>query len=289
MNLITIKKGTEQWKFQINQRKFMICTNNEDYELIQAIRLFSSKEKSEYRSENNIQSTIFLDEQELKTKNNLFLEVSNSYSLNEEKKLTTKTLMLKYLELKLQSSELFDTISTLDLLFESLAEEMNEDSILKILFNGMNDKQLIKLLSPYYEDDLQKDEFDMDLNELIQFQLEMIRYISSHNKKYDHIFCVMKLDHLDQTVLHTLSEIENCKFIIFTNYYRKEMPIEDLCLFENQMIDFADLEQFYYVFTQQSTSMYTLQEVKSMILNYLTNNYTQRYFDIYQELKNFSI
>ncbi len=289
MNLITIKKGTEQWKFQINKRKFMICTNNEDYELIQAIRLFSSKEKSEYRSENNIQSTIFLDEQELKTKNNLFLEVSNSYSLNEEKKLTTKTLMLKYLELKLQSSELFDTISTLDLLFESLAEEVNEDSILKILFNGMNDKQLLKLLSPYYEDDLQKDEFDMDLNELIQFQLEMIRYISSHNKKYDHIFCVMKLDHLDQSILHTLSEIENCKFIIFTNYYRKEMPIEDLCLFENQMIDFADLEQFYYVFTQQSTSMYTLQEVKSMILNYLTNNYTQKYFDIYHELKNFSI
>lgn len=289
MNLITIKKGTEQWKFQINQRKFMICTNNEDYELIQAIRLFSSKEKSEYRSENNIQSTIFLDDQELKTKNNLFLEVSNSYSLNEEKKLTTKTLMLKYLELKLQSSELFDTISTLDLLFESLAEEVNEDSILKILFNGMNDKQLLKLLSPYYEDDLQKDEFDMDLNELIQFQLEMIRYISSHNKKYDHIFCVMKLDHLDQNVLRTLSEIENCKFIIFTKYYRKEMPIEDLCLFENQMIDFADLEQFYYVFTQQSTSMYTLQEVKSMILNYLTNNYTQKHFDIYHELKNFSI
>lgn len=289
MNLITIKKGTKQWKFQITQRKFMICTKNEDYELIQAIRLFSSKEKSEYRSENNIQSTIFLDEQELKTKNNLFLEISNTYSLNEEKKLTTKTLMLKYLELKLQSNELFDTISTLDLLFESLAEEVNEDSILKIFFNGMNDKQLLKLLSPYYEDDLQEDEFDMDLNELIHFQLEMIRYISAHNKKYDHIFCVMKLDHLDQAILHTISEIENCKFIIFTNYYLKNTPIEDFCLFENQMIDFADLEQFYYVFTQQSTSMYTLQEVKSMILNYLTNNYTQKHFDIYHELKNFSI
>lgn len=48
------------------------------------------------------------------------------------------------------------TISTIDILLNSLSEEVNDESLLKIMFNGANYKQLIKMLSPYYEDELQK-------------------------------------------------------------------------------------------------------------------------------------
>ena len=133
--------------------------------------MFTSKDKSENRTENNISTKIFINEKEIELKNNMFIEISEMYSLNEDKKLTTKSLMLKYLEIKLQNQDYFDTISTIDILLNSLSEEINDESMLKIMFNGANYKQLIKMLSPYYEDELQKDEFDLTRDELILFQL----------------------------------------------------------------------------------------------------------------------
>lgn len=289
MNLITLKNGINRWNFQIDKIKFILCSDNTDYSMIQSLRAFMTKEKSEYRTENNIQYNLCLDDDEIKLKNNLLLEITDAYSLNEDKKLTTKSLMLKYLELKLQSLEFFDTLSTLDILFESLSDEINDDSILKVVFNGMNYKQLVKLISPYYENEMQKDEFDMDLNELIDFQLQMVQYISMNNKKYDNIYCFMKLDNLNNKLLESLYKIEGCKIIVFTNHYLEGMKVDDVCLLEREFIDFADMEQFYYVFFQQSAQTYCLQEVKDMIKQYLLTNYTQKNHDIYQELKNFSI
>ena len=289
MNLITLKNGINRWNFQIDKIKFILCSDNTDYSMIQSLRGFMTKEKSEYRTENHIQYNLCLDDDEIKLKNNLLLEITDAYSLNEDKKLTTKSLMLKYLELKLQSLEFFDTLSTLDILFESLSDEINDDSILKVVFNGMNYKQLVKLISPYYENEMQKDEFDMDLNELIDFQLQMVQYISMNNKKYDNIYCFMKLDNLNNKLLESLYKIEGCKIIIFTNHYLEGMNVNDVCLLEREFIDFADIEQFYYVFSQQSAQTYCLQEVKDMIKQYLLANYTQKNHDIYQELKNFSI
>lgn len=289
MNLITLKNGINRWNFQIDKIKFILCSDNTDYSMIQSLRAFMTKEKSEYRTENNIQYNLCLDDDEIKLKNNLLLEITDAYSLNEDKKLTTKSLMLKYLELKLQSLEFFDTLSTLDILFESLSNEINDDSILKVVFNGMNYKQLVKLISPYYENEMQKDEFDMDVNELIDFQLQMVQYISMNNKKYDNVYCFMKLDNLNNKLLESLYKIEGCKIIVFTNHYLEGMNVDDVCLLEREFIDFADMEQFYYVFSQQSAQTYCLQEVKDMIKQYLLANYTQKNHDIYQELKIFSI
>ncbi len=230
-----------------------------------------------------------INEKEIELKNNLFIEISEMYSLNEDKKLTTKSLMLKYLEIKLQNQEYFDTISTIDILLNSLSEEVNDESLLKIMFNGTNYKQLIKILSPYYEDELQKDEFDLTRDELILFQLDLVEYISNYNSKYDNIFVFGKLDNLSDKILQKINEIENVKLIIFTNYYNDLMNIQNTALLQDKIIDFADMEQIYYDLSQKSLRTYMLQEVEQMTINYLQQTYTQKKHDIYQELEHFSI
>ena len=107
MNLLTIKNGTNKWNLQMNHVKYIISDSSTNYTLLQAIRLFNSKDKSENRTENNISTKIFINEKEIELKNNMFIEISEAYSLNEDKKLTTKSLMLKYLEIKLQNQEYF--------------------------------------------------------------------------------------------------------------------------------------------------------------------------------------
>lgn len=289
MNLLTIKNGTKKWNLQMNHIKYIISDSSTNYTLLQAIRLFTSKDKSESRTENNISTKILINEKEIELKNNMFIEISETYSLNEDKKLTTKSLMLKYLEIKLQNQDYFDTISTIDILLNSLSEEVNDESMLKIMFNGANYKQLIKMLSPYYEDELQKDEFDLTRDELILFQLDLVEYISNHNLKYDNIFVFGKLDNLSDIILHKINKIENVKLIIFTNYYNDLMNVQNISLLQDKIIDFADMEQIYYDLSQKSLQTYTLQEVEQMTIDYLQQIYTHKEHDMYQELDHFSI
>lgn len=289
MNLLTIKNGTNKWNLQMNHVKYIISDSSMNYTLLQAIRLFTSKDKSENRTENNISTKIFINEKEIEIKNNMFIEITEMYSLNEDKKLTTKSLMLKYLESKLQNQEYFDTISTIDILLNSLSEEVNDESLLKIMFNGANYKQLIKMLSPYYEDELQKDEFDLTRDELILFQLDLVEYISNHNSKYDNVFVFGKLDNLSDKILQKINKIENVKLMIFTNYYNNLMNVQNTSLLQDKIIDLADMEQIYYDLSQKSLQTYTLQEVEQMTIDYLQQIYTQETHDIYQELEHFSI
>ena len=289
MNLLTIKNGTKKWNLQMNHVKYIISDSSTNYTLLQAIRLFTSKDKSESRTENNISTKMFINEKEIELKNNMFIEISETYSLNEDKKLTTKSLMLKYLEIKLQNQEYFDTISTIDILLNSLSEEVNDESLLKIMFNGANYKQLIKMLSPYYEDELQKDEFDLTRDELILFQLDLVEYISNHNSKYDNIFIFGKLDNLSDRILQKINKIQNVKLMIFTNYYNDLMNVQNAALLQDKLTDFADMEQIYYDLSQKSLQTYTLQEVEQMTIDYLQQTYTHKEHDIYQELDHFSI
>lgn len=289
MNLLTIKNGTNKWNLQMNHVKYIISDSSTNYTLLQAIRLFTSKDKSENRTENNTSTKMFINEKEIEFKNNMFIEISEMYSLNEDKKLTTKSLMLKYLEIKLQNQDYFDTISTIDILLNSLSEEVNDESMLKIMFNGANYKQLIKMLSPYYEDELQKDEFDLTRDELILFQLDLVEYISNHNSKYDNIFVFGKLDNLSNKILHKINAIEKIKLIIFTNCYNDLMDVQNTSLLQDKIIDFADMEQIYYDLSQKSLQTYTLQEVEQMTMDYLQQACTHKTHDIYQELDHFSI
>lgn len=247
MNLLTIKNGTNKWNLQMNHVKYIISDSSMNYTLLQAIRLFTSKDKSENRTENNISTKMFINEKEIELKNNMFIEISEMYSLNEDKKLTTKSLMLKYLESKLQNQEYFDTISTIDILLNSLSEEVNDESMLKIMFNGANYKQLIKMLSPYYEDELQKDEFDLTRDELILFQLDLVEYISNHNSKYDNIFVFGKLDNLSDKILQKINKIENVILMIFTNYYNDLMNVQNIALLQDKIIDLPYRKPFFRI------------------------------------------
>ena len=153
MNLIHIKNGSVNKEFQINQVKYLLCKNNDDYPLYSTIKQFVSKEHSEYREENDVKAKILIDDHELSLKNNLFIEITDTYSFHEDQKLNSRSLMLKYLEIQLK----------IDILFHTLSDEFNENSAFKVMFQTVGYKQLVKLLCPYYGEDYQKDEFDLSL------------------------------------------------------------------------------------------------------------------------------
>lgn len=288
MNLVHIINGSVNKEFQINQVKYLLCKNNDDYPIYSSIRQFVSKEHSEYREENDVKAKILIDDHELSLKNNLFIEITDAYSFHEDQKLTSKSLMLKYLEIKLQLTDLFDTINTIDILFHTLSDEVNEESALKVMFQTIGYKQLVKLLYPYYGEDYQKDEFDLSLPELLSFQIQLIEYIAKHNTKYDNIFVYGRLHHLEQCTIEQLNSLKQCKIVIFTNCFNGAMQLDDICLIEKDLIDLANRDAFYHLFSMHSFRYFTIEEVQNMIMKYLNTCYTHTDNDIYQELEHFS-
>lgn len=288
MNLVHITNGSVNKEFQINQVKYLLCKNNDDYPIYSAIKQFVSKEHSEYREENDVKAKILIDDHELSLKNNLFIEITDTYSFYEDQKLTSKSLMLKYLEIKLQLTDFFDTINTIDILFHTLSDEFNEDSALKVMFQAIGYKQLVKLLYPYYGEDYQKDEFDLSLTELLSFQIQLIEYIAKHNTKYNNIFVYGRLHNLEQCTIEQINALKECKIMIFTNCFNRAMQLDDICLIEKDLIDLANREDFYHLFSIHSFRYFTIKEVQNMIMKYLNTYYTHIDNDIYHELEHFS-
>ena len=83
MNLLTIKNGTNKWNLQMNHVKYIISDSSANYTLLQAIRLFTSKDKSENRNRKIILVTkIFYKRKkkiELKN-NNVYRNIRNVLS-----------------------------------------------------------------------------------------------------------------------------------------------------------------------------------------------------------------
>lgn len=105
----------------------------------------------------------------------------------------------------------------------------------------------------------------------------------------NNIFVFGKLDNLSNKILQKINNIENVKLIIFTNYYKDLMDVQNAALLQDKIIDLADMEQIYCDLSQKSLQTYTLQEVEQMTINYLQQIYTHQTHDIYQELDHFSI
>ena len=197
MNKITIKNGNKKYDITINRVKYVFSSNQDEFKIKQSFRNYFSKNKSEFRKENGNSNKVLFNDKDLDVKRTLFVEINSNFSINEDCKLNSKSLILKYLELRLQDMEYFDTINTINLLFESLSEELKDENGLNTLFDSMDYKHLSKLINPYYFDELQKDEYDLTFEELLLFQIKLIKYISLNNNFYEYIIVFIDLDEVE--------------------------------------------------------------------------------------------
>ena len=99
MNKVTITDGNVMYNFLIDKWKCLLGNNSiEKHKIKQLIKLYFNPVKSEYRTENNLKPKILIDGKELNNKSTFYIEISDKFSLNEECKLGSKSILLKYFE-----------------------------------------------------------------------------------------------------------------------------------------------------------------------------------------------
>lgn len=284
MNKITIKNGNNKYDITINRVKYVFSSNQDEFKIKQSFRNYFSKNKSEFRKENGNSNKVLFNDKDLDVKRTLFVEINSDFSINEDCKLNSKSLILKYLELRLQDMEYFDTINTINLLFESLSEELKDENGLNTLFDAMDYKHLSKLINPYYFDELQKDEYDLTFEELLLFQIKLIKYISLKNDFYECIIVFINLDEVTQSLIKQINSLLNCYVICFSKNYVLEMS-DDAAIIENEVFDLSNIEEVYAYFYQKSSNILPIEEVRLYMKQYIIDKYTYKKIDIIEYSK----
>ena len=209
MKQLLISSGNINRTIIIDHIKYVLGSNAMNkYYLKQAVRQYFNKTVSGYREEISSECYFKIDDSPVDKKNTFFYEVTENYSINDDAKLSTKSLMLKYLETLYSDVNYMDTLNTLNILVESLSDEVSENAFVQSEFSIYSPKLLTKLVTAhYYEDESYKDEYDLSYEDLIILQLNMINYIAVNSKKYAYIILFIDIPLITDEIKSKIDEL----------------------------------------------------------------------------------
>jgi hypothetical protein len=273
MNKLTIIKGNEEYDILVSNYKFLYG-NNEDtkFDIARTLeRYFKKIKPSEYGEEYHNIPIVKLNDKEINTKNNLFFHVHKNYLLSADFKLTTTSLILRYLETLLSNDLFVDTINTINILFESLSQEIADQSVMAGSFTTMVPKQLLKLFSPLYlDDDFFKDEYDLSISEIILLQLKMIKYIAENNKKIERVYVYLEVPYLTSEIIDNI-KIDNTIILISSNDTFFDLDMSNYYICERKCFDLASETDVYENICDNGFALLDLKEGMSYMKEYLFN------------------
>lgn len=290
MNKITITDGNVMYNFLIDRCKYLLGNNSiEKHKIKQLIKLYFNPVKSEYRTENNLKPKILIDGKELNNKSTFYIEISDKYSLNEECKLGSKSILLKYFERKLEDYSYFDTINTIDILFQSLIEELNEEDSFKLEFDSLSSKILLKILKPYFALEEQMDEYDLSLEDLIIQQIRIIKYIQEKDHTIEKYFIYVDSKIISKQIINELNSLKNSIILINDTIWKEQYELKDIVLVEDTILDCADFDLMYGYFGENNGELLTLKEVNNKIMKYIKHFYKGNKIDLINDINKHSL
>ena len=284
MKQLLISSGNVNRTIIIDHIKYVLGSNAMNkYYLKQAVRQYFNKTVSGYREEIGSECYFKIDDSPVDKKNTFFYEVTENYSINDDAKLNTKSLMLKYLETLYSGIDYMDTLNTLNILIESLSDEVSENAFVQSEFSTYSPKLLTKLVTAhYYEDESYKDEYDLSYEDLIILQLNMINYIAVHSKKYAYFILFIDIPLITDEIKQKIDAISNDR--VYCLVFSKT---ENICVEEDYFLDFANEEMVYYILNEKSSTLYTLEDIKNMINEYLKDLSSREHISLINNLMSY--
>ena len=151
MKKMTIKKGIYEYQLQIDKIKYCIGTDFKNkYQLKKMlIEYFNGGKISEYSKQNTGDIQLTINEKLVHHKDVLFFYVNDNYSIENELKLKSKSLMSIYLETLLSDNQHIDTIQSINILLDAFASEIDDNLIIS-KFITYTPKQFLKILMPMF-------------------------------------------------------------------------------------------------------------------------------------------
>lgn len=267
MHKVSIHNNGEFVEFIVNRSKLVI---GRDYEVKNTIiKMFLNKfnkvGNSDY-CENNYSNKLMIDEEDISISDYDFFYVNSRFNLNDDLKLGTKSLSLRYLNALFDNIEYEDTFQTVNILLTDLIENLisdEESSIMPNIGFQMTKKYLIKLIEmSFLKDDEEINNYDLSLKEKISLQLNLIKTITkTSNKRIIILYDSPFLDVKDYDLINTISDI-SILLIESTNVN----VCKDFYLSDFFHIDLLDDNSIYEVCFEDNDNHITIGEMKDKLV-----------------------
>lgn len=285
MKKLTLCKGKETYELYINRKKIIAGKNYlKKYELLKIFRNTFNQQNSEYSENRDQIYQILVNDSKINPKKSYMIDLSTNFDLNTDLKMGSKSLTLKYMESTLSESDYNDSVNTINLLFQSLEEEINNlQNDIKITIGQLNNKNIVKLFSPFLViGDEKACMYDLNYEEFILTLLRMVSKILE-NAVFEEVFLLLDIPILTSCINTYIQNLKKCYVLIFTNDYPSHICIEDFYICSKYSLDFADDEELYAIMCEEGHIAYELEEVKQMLSNYL-NHVKDKYTGLIKEL-----
>ncbi len=253
MNKIDIIYNNFNYSFLINKYKIFYGNNFRDkFNILKCFKQYFYKSQySDYSNEYLNRTNIKIDEKPVDIRNTFFYELSYNYDLTNDCKLSTKSLMLKYLELYLENIEFNDEFTTIKTLLEDFVSldlkdlidiQINDNVNMELKLTDINSKTLIKLIEPIIlKDSLEINNYDLTYEDIYLIQLKILEKIALKLNKY--LVVVASIPMITDGIAKCIESLNNIYLIIFTNNYYNYINIENYLLVDFDMLDLLDDEK----------------------------------------------
>lgn len=288
MEKITLIYENESIDIIIDKFKYVLGNNYKlKFNYIQTIRNhFNKTNQTEYNEQFQNRRSVFVDDKIADVRKWNLIEVNSFFDLNNDLKLGSKSVILKYYESLLKDIEYTDLVTTINGLLSDLNEtiinnETNFENIDIMLLNNIqpiNAKSILKMLDvSVFKNEMDANLYDLKYSELISLQIHIALKIAERNidKRY-----IILMDISDITAeIHKLIETINLDNLFVLVFADKAQELETIAI--NQIAyckrDFLDLineEHLYNKIILDLPFRLSIKEVQEEMLEYTKGNIT---------------
>ena len=242
-------------KIKIEKYKVLLSqSHRKRIELIEIIkRIFTQSAESEYEQENGTKSML-INEVAIDHKNSCFIEIHPFMDLDQFFKLTSKSLVTKFVEASLDDIEFNDLYQTLNYVYDLISDEIIESKTLcefddiKVNYklSPLGIKQIIKLLElQIVKKESFANEMDLTNEERTVLYLKFIK-MTAERKRDLNFYVVLNCFSLNRLLMDVINSFPNNVTVII-NAYEIKTPIikENIYLIGKNFVDFMSDEDIF--------------------------------------------
>lgn len=250
---IIISDYNQSWCLYIE--KIKIILGKDRYRFYRALKhQYLKEEKSEFEIVSNSETHIKINNQRFDSKLYKLYIIDLNSNMDEEVKLSSKSLFIEYLESKLKCIDYEDEFIMLNQSIEILNQSILEE--ISILFNEAkiifelpkySFKTLIKnMSSAQLKNDVFSLDYDLTVEEKLELYLLIILSIAAENSGRNYILLLV-LDKLPRSIYNKIKHVlpSNLNIILFAHNFEYDVDFKDIYIIDKFSLDLANEVDVY--------------------------------------------
>lgn len=271
MNSLLITNGKIEVDIWIEDLKFIYSEDYRNFYNIKKIlkQYFSKKSLSDNQIENEEICSVKINDNKLMLKDYDLFEISSFFDLTTDLKMQSKSLLLRYFESKFYSSEISDELNTINILLDSLSNDLHDENVeINPILQLLTEKTIAKLLSPsLIIDETNANEYDFDYDRLIIFQIKLLQTITQSDHFLRSII-ICDLPYVSSEIIRELEKIRKSYILVLSSN-----PLSD-----STNINYSFLKRNKYF--EISNDVFVKEQIYDKLSQHLELE------EVYSELKN---